>query len=140
MKRLASNLLIAISVGLAGAFFIRIVLRAVLEAMDRVDDIAQRQAARHAYGPLVSLPRSEGEGEALIAMAHGQNVTGTDDEIANHQYAPGMRPWDDQFLDQLNADPLSHTIDDPYAEDGVIPQLPTFGTVVPRGGHLETET
>lgn len=144
MKRL-SNLLATILALIGGAialgFVTRLVLRAVIEAVDHVDEIAQRQAARHAYGPLVAVPREPRDGEA-IDMQYDADVTSQDDELSRHRYAPGKRPWDDDVLSQY-ADPLAFTIDDPFAETGEAqPLMQPLGSPIvyeDRGGGMTTE-
>lgn len=140
MKKLIENLLLSAGIGMVVAFALRLLLRGVIEAVDHVDEIAQRQAARHAYGPLVSVPREPRDGEA-IDMTAEQDATSQSDDIAKHRYAPGKRPWDDDVLGQF-ADPLNYTIDDPFIDDGALPVMQPFSSPIvfeDRGGGRDTE-
>ncbi len=143
MKRLIANVLAGLGIAVVATFSIRQLLRGVIDALDRVDEIAQRQAARHAYGPLVAIPEPR-DGEAISGydMQAGADVTGTDDEISRHRFAPGKRPWDDDVLESQFADPLMHVIDNPFAEDGAMPIMQPLGSPIvfeDRGGGRETE-
>ena len=143
MKRLSNllaNMLAVIGAGIVVGLITRLLLRSIVDAVDRIDGIAQRQAARHAYGPLTVIPEPR-DGDA-IDLQHDADVTGQDDELSRHRYAPGKRPWDDDILAQY-ADPLSYTIDDPFAEDGEPrPLMQPLGSPIlyeDRGGGIGTE-